>query len=114
MPRRTPYVFATPASSGHVASGTWLKKLRTHWGVTVHGKRSTFADWAVENEVCSPATADAVLDHETRKKVTRAYQRYDLLNQRRAILQQWANFVTGREVEMYEDALGLKSELDKT
>ena len=59
---------------------------------TMHGFRSTFRDWAAENGV--PDTiAEKCLMHVTGNAVVQAYQRSDLLEQRREVMQAWANAV---------------------
>ena len=69
--------------------------LRRHSpGITVHGFRSTFRDWAAEttnypNEVCEMALSHAVGD-----SVEAAYRRSDLFAKRSALMMDWANFAT--------------------
>lgn len=59
---------------------------------TMHGLRSTFRDWAAENGV--PDTiAEKCLMHVTGNAVVQAYQRSDLLEQRREVMQAWADAV---------------------
>ena len=59
---------------------------------TMHGFRSTFRDWAAENGV--PDTlAEKCLMHVTGNAVVQAYQRSDLLEQRREVMQAWADAV---------------------
>jgi hypothetical protein len=65
-----------------------LRRMKTA-GVTVHGFRSAFRDWAAEcttfpNEVC-----EAALAHVVRNKVEAAYRRGDLLNKRRELMEVW-------------------------
>lgn len=68
------------------------KFLRTSLGLssTMHGMRSTFRDWCAENNI-DATTAEKCLMHSTGNETVSAYQRSDLLEQRRAILQQWAD-----------------------
>ena len=61
--------------------------------LTVHGWRSTFRDWATENDFNETAI-EMSLAHLVGDETVRAYRRGDLLNKRRAILQAWANFLT--------------------
>lgn len=61
-------------------------------GVTVHGFRSSFRDWAAEissfpHEVCEMALA-----HTIPNKAEAAYRRGDLLEKRRELMEAWANF----------------------
>ena len=58
-------------------------------GLTVHGFRSTFRDWAAErtkfpNEVIEMALAHAIDD-----KVEAAYRRGDMFEKRRLLMQAW-------------------------
>lgn len=62
--------------------------------VTAHGFRSTFRDWAAEcthhaREVCEMALA-----HVVANGAEAAYWRSDLLEKRRTLMADWANFVT--------------------
>jgi integrase len=57
--------------------------------LTTHGFRSTFRDWAAETG--KPADiAEAALAHTLGSKTQTAYQRGDLLDRRRALMEQWA------------------------
>ena len=57
---------------------------------TVHGFRSTFIDWCAEHDV-PIEVAEKCLDHESGSQVRRAYQRSDLFEQRREVLQRYAD-----------------------
>jgi integrase len=62
--------------------------------VTAHGFRSTFRDWAAET--AQPADlAEAALAHAQGGKVRAAYQRGDMLERRRSLMQAWATFCAG-------------------
>lgn len=63
-------------------------------GVTVHGFRSTFRDWAAEVAQAPREIAELSLAHKVGSDVERAYARSDLLERRRALMTQWAEFVT--------------------
>ena len=60
-------------------------------GTTLHGMRSAFRSWAAEQGV-DRETAEAALAH-TVKGVEGAYQRSDLFERRRALMQDWADYV---------------------
>ena len=69
-----------------------LLQQMTDTTATMHGFRSTFRDWAAENGV--PDTiAEKCLMHVTGNAVVQAYQRSDLLEQRREVMQAWADAV---------------------
>lgn len=57
---------------------------------TLHGLRSTFRDWAAENGV-QDVLAEKQLMHAFGSTVVQAYQRSDLLEQRRPVMQAWAD-----------------------
>lgn len=63
-------------------------------GVTVHGFRSTFRDWAAEVANAPREVAEMSLAHKVGSDVERAYARSDLLERRRALMAQWSAFVT--------------------
>ena len=60
--------------------------------VTMHGCRSTFRDWCAESAK-DPILAEKSLMHTTGNEVEQAYQRSDLLEQRRVLMQEWADFL---------------------
>jgi integrase len=65
-------------------------------GATVHGFRSTFRDWAAEqtsypNELCEIALAHVVSD-----KTEAAYRRGDMLEKRRRLMADWADYCGGK------------------
>jgi len=61
---------------------------------TLHGFRSTFSDWAHEHDKSEKFTEQA-LGHVVGKKVKRAYTRTDALNQRRPLMEEWAQYCLG-------------------
>ncbi|MSP02563.1 MAG: integrase, partial [Acetobacteraceae bacterium] len=65
--------------------------------LTAHGFRSTFRDWAAETG--QPAdVAEAALAHTPGSKVQSAYQRGDLLERRRKLMDTWAEFCARQAV----------------
>ena len=64
-------------------------------GVTVHGFRSTFRDWASEVANAPREVAEMSLAHTVGSDVERAYARSDLLEKRRLLMERWSGFVTG-------------------
>jgi integrase len=59
-------------------------------GVTVHGFRSSFRDWASERTNYPPVVAEQALAHTIGSKVERAYHRTDLFEKRRRLMADWA------------------------
>jgi integrase len=66
-------------------------------GVTVHGFRSTFRDWAAEVAHAPREVAELSLSHRIGSKVEKAYARADLLEQRRKLMESWSDYVTGAD-----------------
>jgi integrase len=62
--------------------------------VTVHGFRSTFRTWAAERTNFPREVVEAALAHAVGGDTERAYQRGDLFEKRRRLMQQWAAFCT--------------------
>jgi integrase len=67
-----------------------LERVRT--GITVHGFRSTFRDWASERTAFPHEVCERALAHVTGSKSSRAYARSDLLDERRKLMEAWATF----------------------
>ncbi|MGE3477023.1 MAG: tyrosine-type recombinase/integrase [Rhodospirillaceae bacterium] len=90
-----PYLFQGLKSGQHLSDGA-VRVLLARMGVadraTTHGFRATFRTWAAEQtnfpwEVCEKALAHSVGD-ETR----RAYERGDLFEKRRLLMDAWARY----------------------
>ena len=81
------------ASSRYSLTG--LLKRMTGTDATMHGFRSTFRDWCAENDV-PEILAEKSMMHTTGNAVVQAYQRSDLLEQRREVMQLWADAVFER------------------
>ena len=60
--------------------------------LTVHGFRACLGSWMAEDGVRKPV-ADFILAHQ-QKSLDAAYQRSDLLEERRDVLERWAQYVT--------------------
>lgn len=72
-----------------------LKRMERN-DLTVHGFRSTFRDWAAEATSFPRELAEKALAHTVRSEVEAAYQRGDLLQKRREMMEQWAAHCGGR------------------
>ncbi len=58
-----------------------------------HGLRSTFRDWAAERTDFPREMAEIALAHDVGLAVERAYRRGDMLEKRRAMMEEWAGFL---------------------
>jgi integrase len=70
-----------------------LRRLRD--GVTIHGFRSSFRDWASENSNVPDRVVEAALAHVIGDQTEAAYRRGDLFERRRALMQAWAVHLSG-------------------
>ncbi|MBM2299334.1 integrase arm-type DNA-binding domain-containing protein [Sulfitobacter pseudonitzschiae] len=60
---------------------------------TAHGFRSSFRDWVAETTDYSNEMAEMALAHAVGNKVEAAYRRGDMLDRRRAMMEDWATFL---------------------
>ena len=74
----------------NMALSMLLRDLRP--GVTVHGFRSTFKDWAAERTSAPSFLSEAALAHAVADRVEAAYRRTDLFQKRRKLMTDWAAY----------------------
>ena len=60
--------------------------------ITVHGFRSTFRDWAAETTNFPNEVVEMALAHTIKNKAEAAYRRGDLLEKRRELMTDWADY----------------------
>lgn len=79
-----------------ISDMTMLKVLRDMkiTDATVHGFRSTFADWAADNTEVPKEVVEKALAHQIPNAVEAAYRRTDFFDKRRALMNAWAHFLT--------------------
>ncbi len=75
-----------------------LRRMKVE-GVTVHGFRSTFRDWAAEVANAPREVAEKSLAHTVGSDVERAYARSDLLEKRRQLMCEWSQFVVSGKID---------------
>jgi integrase len=66
-------------------------------GITVHGFRSTFSDWAAEQTNAPSEVREMALAHAVGDKTEAAYRRGDLFQKRRELAEAWAQYCDGEE-----------------
>ena len=97
LPRTSPWIFPsrTGSPSPCIGSKHIPTAIREQFPkFTIHGFRSTFSDWCAKNDK-NPIVSEKCLMHAVGNQVFRAYQRDDLLDKRRQLLQEWADFLLG-------------------
>ncbi len=63
--------------------------------ITTHGFRSTFKVWASEQTEYPNEVSELALAHTQGNKVQEAYKRTDLLDKRKPLMDEWAEYCTG-------------------
>lgn len=91
--RGSPYVFPGGKAKAPLSNMAMLELLRgIRPGLTVHGFRSTFKDWATEATNHPNIVSEAALAHTIPDKVEAAYRRGELLDKRRRLMKDWAAY----------------------
>ena len=86
-----------PSQRGKVLSDAAVSQLvRTNnLDAVPHGFRSSFRDWCGDTGVAREV-AEACLAHTVKNQVEAAYARSDLLERRRDVMQQWADYLVSK------------------
>jgi integrase len=92
--RQSEYVFTR--NGGPLSNMSLAKVLimMNRNNATVHGFRSCFRTWAAEKTSYPREIAEAALAHVVGDATERAYQRSDVLDPRRKLMETWASFCT--------------------
>ena len=85
--------FTFPSRNGGPISDTPFRKLMKGTGGTVHGLRSGFRDWAAEQTDFPAELAEHALAHAVGDQTVRSYQRSALVERRRELMQDWADYL---------------------
>jgi integrase len=80
----------------------------TQDGVTVHGFRSSFRTWAAERTNYRREICEVALAHTVGDETERAYQRGDLLDKRRRLMDQWSAFCRSKPRSKSSNVLPLR------
>lgn len=93
------FVFPSPMKPDRPMSDMTLTKVLRSIGLadraTVHGFRSSFKNWTLEQTDTPWAVSEAALTHSLGNSTEQAYARSDLFERRSDLMQQWADYVTG-------------------
>jgi integrase len=92
--RGTSFVFPGQKAGAALSNMAMLQALRGMKGdgLTVHGFRSSFRDWAGEVSTFPRELAEAALGHIVGDKAEQAYRRGDALEKRRRMMEAWAQY----------------------
>jgi integrase len=96
IPRGKPGDLVWPNRSARPMTDMVFKSLLTRMGidgVTTHGFRASFKDWASDETTHAREIIEAALAHVIGDKAEQAYRRSDALDRRRKLLHDWAAFL---------------------
>lgn len=93
-----------PSQRKGVLSDATMSRLMERQGMIErpHGFRSSLRDWIAETTETPHEIAETILGHSVGGAVERAYRRTDFLEQRRTLLERWANHVTGKGGQLFQ------------
>ena len=79
-------------------SDATISKLSREQGIDAvpHGFRSSFRNWAGELSGADHQAMEMALAHTIKNKAEAAYNRTGLLEQRRVLMQDWADYIASR------------------
>jgi len=96
------WVFPNPTAGkalSDVAVAKPLKRFHSNEIATVHGFRSTFRDWCEEQTGFPHAVKERALAHTISNQAEAAYNRTDLFDKRRELMELWGRFAVGNKTE---------------
>ena len=90
-------IFPSPRWPDTPMSDMSLTRLvrRMGYSITIHGFRSSFKTWAMEQTDTPWAVGEAALAHSLGDSTVQAYAQSDLFERRRRLMEEWGEFVTG-------------------
>jgi integrase len=96
LPREADFVFPGGRQGTGISSTamTGLLKSMGRPGVTIHGFRSAFRDWAAETTAYPNHVIEMALAHAIGDKVEASYRRGDLFAKRARLMTDWAKYCT--------------------
>ena len=93
LPRASEFVFPGPTLKKGMTTSAGMKLLKQlHPGITAHGFRSTFRDWAAEKSSYPREVIEHALAHRLKDKAEASYQRGTVFPKRVKLMQAWARY----------------------
>jgi integrase len=94
LPHEGAYIFPGAKAKAPLSNMAMLELLRgmRSDGLTVHGFRSSFRDWAGDRTNYAREVIEHALAHQIKDKAEASYRRSDALEKRRRLMQQWADY----------------------
>ena len=93
-----------PSRGRKPLSDSAMSKLLRDQGVACvpHGMRSSFRQWAAERTNTPREVCELALAHVNKDRIEAAYQRSDLFDLRRALMQSWADFLARKPADVVQ------------
>jgi len=93
LPRCSDFIFPGRSMDKHLTTAAGMKLLkRIEPGITAHGFRSTFRDWAADSTNYPREVCEAALAHQLKDKAEAAYFRSDMIAKRARLMGDWAAY----------------------
>ena len=91
-----------PSPTGRILPDSNLSKMLRRSGIesTAHGMRASFRQWAAERTNTPREVCELALAHVNSDAVEAAYQRSDLFDLRRKLMESWASFLAVKRGEV--------------
>ncbi|BBC00210.1 tyrosine-type recombinase/integrase [Bradyrhizobium elkanii] len=87
----------------------WVDPQQGGREIVPHGFRSTFKDWCSDMTRYPNEMSEVALSHAVDDKVERAYRRGNMLEKRRRMMQDWANYCSSAPVPVAATVLPIRS-----
>ena len=92
--QRGNYVFTSPTRDMPLSEKVFVRRLKDiDVDCHPHGFRTSIAVWLAEEAEASYEVGEHVLGHAIGNSTTRAYRRTDLLEERKVVMEMWADYV---------------------
>ena len=93
IPRVTEFVFPGVKLDKGMTTASAMKLIkRIEPGITAHGFRSTFRDWAADQTAYAREVIEHAMAHQLKDKAEAAYFRSDMIEKRTRLMRDWAQF----------------------
>ena len=86
------YLFPGSKENKAISEASVRKLLRKEHEVTVHGFRSAYCDWCAEMTNYPRKVVEHSLAHQLKDETEKAYQRSDLFDKRRLLMEAWSDY----------------------
>ena len=103
---RTDLIF--PGRGGRVLGERSMLQVLDRLGInaTAHGFRASFRVWAAERTTSPREVCEAALAHTIKDKAEAAYQRSDLFDRRRDLMERWAAYLSEKPADVVSITTG--------